>query len=222
MTDVARWARAWARTWERAWPAGDVEAIVALHAEHGDHWASIRRRHQGRDGLRAHLAECFAGQERPAEVWFGEPVASGARATVEYWAVTYADGRPCTVAGCTVLLFDGDGLVVESRDYSHAEPGRVRPPGDRFLPEHLRPSVEMLRRAFPQGLPEPDYRPLLAALYEDFSDRNLAAVVAAFTGGDPLRVGNDAAGLGGERPAPGDVTRVREALLRAGWEPDDG
>ena len=31
------------------------------------------------------------------------------------------------IAGCSVLRFDDQGLVVESRDYWHMEPGRREP-----------------------------------------------------------------------------------------------
>ncbi|MBW6435895.1 DUF3349 domain-containing protein [Actinoplanes hulinensis] len=216
---TAETARRWARVWRRAWPEQDVEAIAALQAEHGDHWASMFRHYMGRDGLRAYLAECFAEETRPAEVWFGEPVVTGDLASVEYWAVTYPGGEPLTISGCTVLLVGAHGLIAESRDYSHAQPGAVAPPARLFLPEVLRGGLDVLRRAYPDGLPGGDYRPLLAALDEDLSDRNLAALVAAFLGGDPLRVGNDLATLGGDRPPSADVARVRETLLTAGWAP---
>ncbi|MFC4068356.1 nuclear transport factor 2 family protein [Actinoplanes subglobosus] len=124
---TAEWARNWAQTWRTGWPAQDVEAIAALQAPHGDHWAGILRRFRGRDGLRTYLAECFDEETRPAEVWFGEPVVTGDTAAVEYWAVTYPGGEALTISGCTVLLFGADGLVVEARDYSHAEPGALRP-----------------------------------------------------------------------------------------------
>ncbi|GAA0473272.1 hypothetical protein Aca07nite_85810 [Actinoplanes capillaceus] len=48
---TAETARRWARVWRRAWPEQDLEAIAALQAEHGDHWASMFRRYVGRDGL---------------------------------------------------------------------------------------------------------------------------------------------------------------------------
>jgi hypothetical protein len=219
--ETARWAQRWAQTWRAAWPAQDVEAIAALQAGHGDHWAGISRRFRGRDGLRGYLTECFTEEARPAVVWFGEPVVTGDRATVEYWAITYPGGEPLTIAGCTILLFDPAGLVAEARDYSHAERGAIRPPGGRFVPAHLVPDVETLHRAWPDGLPDADYRTLLAALDDHYSEEHLAAVVAAFLGADPIRVGNDAAGLGGDHPPEPDIDRVRSRLLDAGWRPDE-
>jgi ketosteroid isomerase-like protein len=117
-------ARRWARTWAEAWPTRDVDAIVALQAEGGEHWASMFRPYHGRAGLRDYLNGSFAEETRPAEVWFGEPQVDGGTAAVEYWAVIHTDGQPVTISGCTVLRFDGSGLVAEARDYSHVKEGR--------------------------------------------------------------------------------------------------
>ena len=64
--DTLEAARRWASTWADAWPTKDVDAIVALQAETGDHWASLFRPHRGRSGLRAYLRECFAEESQPA------------------------------------------------------------------------------------------------------------------------------------------------------------
>lgn len=119
-------------TWARAWPLKDVEAIVALHAEDGDHWASLFRPLRGRAGLRSYLEECFAEETRPAEAWFDEPVVEGVRASVEYWVIIFIDGEPTTVSGCTVLTFDESGLVKVARDYSHLLPGHHERPSQAF------------------------------------------------------------------------------------------
>jgi ketosteroid isomerase-like protein len=128
-------ARRWADVWAQGWPAKDVDGIVALQAEKGDHWASMFRPYRGRDGLRTYVQECFDEETRPAEVWFGEPQVDGDMAAVEYWAVTYPDGQPLTISGCTVLRFDQDGLVAEARDYSHVNQGRIAPPAGLFSPD---------------------------------------------------------------------------------------
>ncbi|WP_341720294.1 nuclear transport factor 2 family protein [Micromonospora sp. FIMYZ51] len=130
--DVREAARRWADAWSQGWPTRDVERIVNLHAEQADHWASMFRPCRGRAGLRAYVAECFAEETRPAEVWFGEPQVDGDLATVEYWAVTYPSDRPLTISGCTLLRFDDAGLVTGSRDYSHAREGRLLPPATLF------------------------------------------------------------------------------------------
>ncbi|WP_328472027.1 nuclear transport factor 2 family protein [Actinoplanes sp. NBC_00393] len=130
--DTREAAERWAQVWARSWPARDVEAIAALQAENGDHWASMFRPFRGRDGLRAYLRECFDEETRPAEVWFGEPRVDGDTAAVEYWAVTYPQDKPLTITGCTVLRFDAAGLVAQARDYSHVTPDRVLPPAGLF------------------------------------------------------------------------------------------
>jgi ketosteroid isomerase-like protein len=120
-------AKRWADTWAEAWPRQDVEAIAALQADDGDHWASMFRPYRGRAGLRTYLTECFAEETRPAEVWFAEPQVDGDAAAVEYWAICYLEEKPTTISGCTVLRFDEAGLVAEARDYSHVRQGRHTP-----------------------------------------------------------------------------------------------
>ncbi|MFF0720105.1 nuclear transport factor 2 family protein [Micromonospora sp. NPDC003816] len=130
--DVRDAAQRWADAWATGWPAQDGERIVELQAEQGDHWASMFRPCRGRAGLRAYVEECFGEEARPAEVWFGVPRVDGDTATVEYWAITYPYDQPVTLSGCTVVRFDADGLVTESRDYSHAKEGRIPPPTGLF------------------------------------------------------------------------------------------
>ena len=63
------------------------------------------------------------------DVRFGEPVEAGDRAAVEWWAtLMLTAGEEHALAGCSVLRFDDEGLVVEARDYWHMEPGRREPP----------------------------------------------------------------------------------------------
>lgn len=40
------------------------------------------------------------------------------------------------------------------------------------LPGRLRPLLDVLRRAYPDGIPGAEYRPLLAALHKDMSFRS--------------------------------------------------
>ncbi len=71
-------------------------------------------------------------EEGVPEVWFGEPVTSGDRAAVEYWATIHVKGQDVTLAGVSFLRFDGDGLVVEHRDvWAEADGARERPSRDR-------------------------------------------------------------------------------------------
>jgi SnoaL-like protein len=125
-------AQRWAKTWADAWPIKDVDAIVAIQADNGDHCASMFRRFRGRAGLRRYVEESFAEESRPAEVWFAEPRVDGDTAAVEYWALVYFDDQPTTISGCTVLHFNDAGFVAEGRDYSSVSSGHHAPPVGMF------------------------------------------------------------------------------------------
>lgn len=125
-------AQRWATTWANAWPFKNVDAIVGLQADDGEHWASMFRPLRGRSGLRAYLEECFAAETKPAETWFSEPIVNGSSASVEYWVVMFIEDQPMTVSGCTVLSFDDSGLVTTARDYSHVKEGHYLRPEHPF------------------------------------------------------------------------------------------
>lgn len=121
-------ARRWAREWERAWREHDVEAVAALYAD----GASFRS-HPFREPQAPadYAAWAFESEELGADVRFAEPVVVGnRRAAVEWWAVTreHSSGE-LTLSGVSVLRFDGDGLVVDQRDYWAEEAGRREPYG---------------------------------------------------------------------------------------------
>jgi len=88
----------------------------------------------------------------------------------------------------------------------------------------LRPLLDILRRAYPDGIPGAEYRPLLAALHKEMSFRSVGALVGAFTGRDYLAVTNDAYGAASvdrrDRPPHRDVDRVWAKLLDHGWIPE--
>ena len=66
----------------------------------------------------------FADQKE-AECRFGEPLVSGDRAAVDWWAVIVAqDDTVESLAGTSLIRFDEDGLVIEQRDAWASEPGR--------------------------------------------------------------------------------------------------
>lgn len=56
---------------------------------------------------------------------------------------------------------------------------------------YLLSTYQMIKLAFPEGIEPEFYLPLLAILYEQLSDRNLAEVVAHYTGKDYSVVLND-------------------------------
>jgi hypothetical protein len=114
-------ARRWAHVWSRAWPAADVEAIDALYARNAVFYSHPFRERQG---PKEYVKWAFADQKE-AECRFGEPLVSGDRAAVDWWAVVVApDDTVETLAGTSLLRFDDDGRVVEQRDAWAGEPGR--------------------------------------------------------------------------------------------------
>lgn len=93
---------------------------------------------------------------------------------------------------------------------------------NRVIPEHLRPAYKMITAAYPQGVPEEDYFPLLALLKRHMSVRNTAEAVSSAFSMDYFMVLNDAYGPGGD---PADIERVRDKLQQGGgyeeWEQED-
>jgi ketosteroid isomerase-like protein len=115
--DIEAAARRWKETWERGWRDRDVDAIASLYADDALYRGlAFREPDRGLAGVRRYLEENF-GVEEEVECWFGEPVAAGDRAAVEWWATWIEEGRRLTLAGATVLRFDADGQVVDHRDY---------------------------------------------------------------------------------------------------------
>jgi hypothetical protein len=117
-------AKRWAEIYQRAWTADDPDAAAALYAEDCVFRSAPFREPEA---PLAYTRRVFP--EAKAEgVHFGEPVEGGDRASVEWWAtLVLKNGEEQTVAGCSMLRFDDDGLVVEARDYWHLELGRREP-----------------------------------------------------------------------------------------------
>jgi ketosteroid isomerase-like protein len=119
--DAADAARRWAEVWAQAWPAADVDAIAALYAADAVFYSHPFR---DRQSPGEYVSWAF-GEQASAECRFGEPVAAGDRAAVDWWAViTDRDGSEQTLAGTSLLRFRDDGLVVEQRDAWAEETGR--------------------------------------------------------------------------------------------------
>jgi ketosteroid isomerase-like protein len=119
--DTRAAARRWVETWSRAWTDADVEAIAALYAPDAIFYSHPFR---DRQTPSEYVEWAFADQAE-AECRFGEPVVDGDRAAVDWWgAITAPDGSVQTVAGTSLLRFDGEGRVVEQRDAWGEEAGR--------------------------------------------------------------------------------------------------
>ena len=122
-------ARQWGSTWRSAWERYDVEAVVNLYADDVVFRSHpFQEPHLGRDGVRAYVTQAYA-EEEDTRAWFGEPFADDRAAAVEWWAAGKEQGEPSTLAGCSMLGFNHDGLVVDQRDSWNMEQG-MRDPYD--------------------------------------------------------------------------------------------
>jgi hypothetical protein len=114
-------ARHWADTWGRAWRAADIAAIAALYSPRATFYSHPFRAHQSPED---YVRWAFSDQKE-AECRFGEPIVAGDRAAVDWFAIVSSrDGSVQTLAGTSLLRFDGTGLVIEQRDAWAAERGR--------------------------------------------------------------------------------------------------
>lgn len=77
--------------------------IVMLYAP-GAHLSTeaFRRPYDGRDGVRHYVAQAFA-EERDPRVWVGEPIVTGDRAAIEWWAAAIENDIEITLVGVSVL-----------------------------------------------------------------------------------------------------------------------
>jgi hypothetical protein len=86
------------------------------------------------------------------------------------------------------------------------------------VPEELQEDYDVLASAFPDGVADTDYLALLVVLDDGFSHRQLAALVAGFTGRNRVDVENDRAhAVSTRRPDPQRVNAVRDQLRAAGY-----
>jgi hypothetical protein len=115
----------WAEGYKRAWEADEPDAAAALYRpDCVFRSAPFREPEPPIEYTRRVFPEA-----RAEDVHFGEPVEEGDRASVEWWATLVTpDGHQQALAGCSMLRFDDQGFVVESRDYWHMKPGRRDPP----------------------------------------------------------------------------------------------
>lgn len=124
-------AERWVAAWTRAWPARDPGPIAALYADKTSYRAlAFREPDLGLEGVRRYPSENLAVEE-DVECRFGDPIVAGDRAAVEWWASWVEEGEPLTLAGVTVLRFDGDGKG--RRPPRLLEPGRPPPAAVRGL-----------------------------------------------------------------------------------------
>lgn len=92
----------------------------------------------------------------------------------------------------------------------------------KTIPAHLVSTYQLLQCAFPQGIEEQEYFPLLLILYEEMSDRSLAQVIAEFTGREYHAVLNDVYRVGAAAPFSSSIEevldRVKQRLNHCDYE----
>lgn len=86
------------------------------------------------------------------------------------------------------------------------------------LPQPLWSAARMLRSAFPDGIPDTAYKAVLTLLYEHFSDRHLAQLMAHATGRDAARVLNDSHACASGKPDTAAVEAVKRLLEQHGLQ----
>lgn len=86
------------------------------------------------------------------------------------------------------------------------------------IASHLQSTYQLIKCAFPNGIESQVYLPLLALLYDEMSDRNLAEVVACYTGKDYGVVLNDMYRVSTDIPSAEAITKVKQRLLACGYE----
>ncbi len=90
------------------------------------------------------------------------------------------------------------------------------------IDEVLEPVLDILRSAYPAGYLERDYLPLLVVLSEGLGEENLGKVIAEFVGVDEyIAIHDSVNAVTVKRPDAAEIERVRELLVRNGWNPDD-
>src|SRR5205823_13171501 len=89
VVDVEASARAWIDAWTRSWRAKDPELLAPLYASD-----AVFRSHPFRtpEPPLDYARSAYAEEEGDAEIWMGEPIVSGERAVVEWWAVVIEKG----------------------------------------------------------------------------------------------------------------------------------
>ncbi len=117
-------ARAWAETWQRAWRALDAELLRPIYTDE-----TVHRSHPFREpGNPIEYAQwALAEEEGEPQVWMGDPIVSGNRAAIEWWAVLIENGKEISLAGTSIVRFDPAGKAVEQTDYWGTTEGSTPP-----------------------------------------------------------------------------------------------
>ncbi|AVH70133.1 DUF3349 domain-containing protein [Nostoc sp. 'Lobaria pulmonaria (5183) cyanobiont'] len=84
---------------------------------------------------------------------------------------------------------------------------------------YLLSTYKLIQCAFPNGIETQDYLPLLALLYDQMSDRNLAEIVVHYTGRHYAVVLNDVYRVvTTDVPKAETIDKVKQRLLVCGYQ----
>jgi hypothetical protein len=88
----------------------------------------------------------------------------------------------------------------------------------KTIPAHLASTYQLIQCAFPHGIDNQMYFPLLRILYEHMSDRNLAQVISEYSGKDYYGVLNDIYGVGELGTVlPEGIDSVKQKLMNCNY-----
>jgi len=121
-TDAA--ARRWIDAWSRSWRTLDAELLEPVYAPN-----AVFRSHPFRPAENPldYARWAIAQETGEPEVWMGEPIVSGDRAAIEWWACVVENGERISLAGTSMIRFGDDGRVIEQTDYFGQADGRTPP-----------------------------------------------------------------------------------------------
>jgi hypothetical protein len=89
---------------------------------------------------------------------------------------------------------------------------------EKQVPKELLSTVQLLRKAYPDGIPDRDYFAVLALLGPHMSERGLGEAVSYCCEHDRFVIGNDWAAVASRNPPPAaELERVRSTLEAAGF-----
>ena len=117
-------ARRWIDAWSRSWRELDADVLEPIYAPN-----AVFRSHPFREPQNPieYARSALSEEEGRPEVWMGQPLVSGDRAAIEWWATVIENGKPITLAGASLIHFDPDGRVIEQHDYWAQTDGHVPP-----------------------------------------------------------------------------------------------
>lgn len=118
----------WLEAYKVAWETKDADAAAALFTVDASYREEpYAEAFAGRQGVHDYWTRVTATQEG-IDFRYGTPVVEGDRAAAEWWVTMTNGGADVTLAGEFLLLFDGDGLCRELREYWHYAPAQNTPP----------------------------------------------------------------------------------------------